>query len=711
MGGFLMAVYCKQLMNMDKYLVFQELARTGYQTIYTKDINEQTHLSYFNGLMNILRDGIENEKVQKMIINVVWDDGQQLELNIMDLYLNLIMWRSIVDLQVPIEPFHLFMPDDITQNDIKSFIDNRFLIAYRDERNILYERGYDPETANIILNQCIDNGVYGLSFIDEFSMFLMNTINIEDDIALGKKNPKLYELLHHDFSNVPIEKVKDETMKVTREIMNIIKNSEHCLSDSFRACEGVNPKQYREYETCIGTKQDGKGSAFPTMIKNSFVNGGVNTTESFFIESYSGRLAQIIAKCNVGTSGAFARILGLNNRDSFLHPDPRYVCDSRNFEQIVIKDASYLYSFEGRYYRTHPLGMEKCLTVKDTHLIGKMLYFRSPMKCASAARGQGICHRCYGKLAATNASINIGQFAAEALSSKLTQKQLSAKHLLESAIVALQWCDAFDKFFEVEFNAIVLKDEVNYTGMKLIIDPNDIKLESEEDNYDYNEFINSFEVVDATGESFLIYTQNNDPIYISHELNDIIRRLNRDVVEGDKLSIPLEKLGNDPVFMMNLTNNEFSATLEKIKTIINLDKVTTSFNTHQLLQEFIAAVKDGGLGINAVHLEVILMNQLRNKNDILSNPDWSVQNEECQVITLNHALTNNPSITVSLMYRVSNTYYNPLSFKKHKASYLDLLFMEKPQFVFQNEGLYNPMNKPQDFFEKQPVQLVKWNNK
>ena len=56
MGGFLMAVYCKQLVNMDNYLVFQELARTGYQTIYTKDINEQTHLSYFNGLMNILRD-------------------------------------------------------------------------------------------------------------------------------------------------------------------------------------------------------------------------------------------------------------------------------------------------------------------------------------------------------------------------------------------------------------------------------------------------------------------------------------------------------------------------------------------------------------------------------------------------------------------------------------------------------------------------------
>lgn len=706
-----MAVYCEKLCNMDNYLVFQDLARTGYQVIYTKDINSETHLSYFNGLMNILRDGIEEESVQKMIINVVWEDGQQLELNIMDLYFNLVMWRSMVDLAVPIEPWHLFDPDDITQDDIKSYIDNRFLIAYRDEYNVLYERGYDPETSNIILNQCIDNGVYGFSFIDEFAMYLMNTINIEDDINLCKENPKFYELLHHDFSNVAIENIKDETMKVTREIMSIIKNSDHCLSDSFRSKEGVNPKQYREYESCIGTKQDGKGSAFPTMIPNSFINGGVNTTESFFIESYSGRLAQIIAKCNVGTSGAFARILGLNNRDSYLHPNPKYVCDSRNFEQIIIKDASYLYTFEGRYYRTHPLGIEKCLTVKDTHLVGKMLYFRSPMKCASAARGEGICHRCYGKLAATNASINIGQFAAEALSSKLTQKQLSAKHLLESSIVALEWCEDFDKFFEVEFNAIVLKEDTDYSNLKLIIDPKDIKLESEEDDYDYNEFINSFEVIDEDNNSYLIYTKNNDPIYISNELNDIIRKLNRDAVEGDKLSIPLEKLGNDPVFMMNLMNNEFSATLERIKTTINLEAVTTSFDTHQLLQEFIAAVKDGGLGVNAVHLEVILMNQLRNKDDILLTPDWTVQNEECQVITLNHALTNNPSITVSLMYRVSNTYYNPLSFKKHKASFLDLLFMEKPQFVFQNDGLYQPKNPKQDFFEKRPLKIVDWADK
>ena len=63
------------------------------------------------------------------------------------------------------------------------------------------------------------------------------------------------------------------------------------------------------------------------------------------------------------------------------------------------------------------------------------------------------------------------------------------------------------------------------------------------------------------------------------------------------------------------------------------------------------------------------------------------------------------------MYRVSNTYYNPLSFKKHKASYLDLLFMEKPQMVFQNEGLYKPKKPKQDFFERQPIKLVDWANK
>ena len=54
------------------------------------------------------------------------------------------------------------------------------------------------------------------------------------------------------------------------------------------------------------------------------------------VESAKGRQAQIYSKNNVGTSGAFARILGLNNRDTRLHPSPNYVCNTRHYIQIII---------------------------------------------------------------------------------------------------------------------------------------------------------------------------------------------------------------------------------------------------------------------------------------------------------------------------------------------------------------------------------------
>lgn len=701
-----MAQYAEQLVNYNNYYVYQDLVNTGIQNVYTRDLTNTNYNDYFMGLMNIFRDGIETEEVQCMMINIIFDDGQELLLNIMDYFFNLIMWRSIIDLQLFIQPTDLFIPENITQDVIKNWIDDNFLIKYRDETNILKERGFDSEMSNIILNQCIDNSSYEYSYIDEFAFYLLNTINLEDDIALGKVNPRFYQLLHGDYSGVPVESVKNEGMKATSEVVDIISNSEHCLRDSFRAKEGINPKQYREFEINRGVKPDGQGSVFPILINSSFVNASKFDLGVFFTESFTGRLAQIIAKCNVGTAGAFGRILGLNNRDSILYPDPNYVCDSKAFEIIIIKDASYLYSFEGRYYRTHPLGMEKCLSINDKHLIGQKLYFRSPMKCASASRGKGVCYRCYGKLAYTNASINIGQYAAEVISSRLTQKQLSAKHLLEALVIALRWIKDFEQFFDVEYNTVKLKENIEIEGYKILIDPEGIHLESEEDNYSYNEYVNMFEVETPIGQCIPIYTLDNNNIYLSNILNDIIRKLGNDAIEGNKLAIPFGELVDEPIFAMNLTNNEFSAVLERIKHIINLESVTTSYDTHQLLQEFNDAVKEGGLGTTSVHLEIILMNQLRNVDNILDTPHWEIEGEECSILTLNQALTNNPSITVSMQYKLSNIYYNPLSFKKNKASYLDLLFMERPQLYFQNEGLYNrPKVKPS---KKKPINLVSW---
>ena len=52
----------------------------------------------------------------------------------------------------------------------------------------------------------------------------------------------------------------------------------------------------------------------------------------------------------------------------------------------------------------------------------------------------GVCYKCYGKLAYTvfdrkqKIGINIGRIAVEVVTAKLTQMQLSVKHILEAII-------------------------------------------------------------------------------------------------------------------------------------------------------------------------------------------------------------------------------------------------------------------------------------
>ena len=89
---------------------------------------------------------------------------------------------------------------------------------------------------------------------------------------------------------------------------------------------------------------------------------------------------------------------------------------------------------------------------------------------------------------------------------------------------------------------------------------------------------------------------------------------------------------------------------------------------------------EGGLSIDAVHLEVILSHQCKREDSNLLEPEWELENAPYRMISLNEALKDNPSITVSLMYKdINKLLYYPLSFKKTAPSVLDLFYMTKPQ--------------------------------
>jgi hypothetical protein len=106
-------------------------------------------------------------------------------------------------------------------------------------------------------------------------------------------------------------------------------------------------------------------------------------------------------------------------------------------------------------------------------------------------------------------------------------------------------------------------------------------------------------------------------------------------------------------------------------------------------------VVEGNLDIDSVHLEVILANQIVDPSNIMKKPNWNDPAAKYKMFTLNQALTNNPSVIISLLYKdLHRVLYNPLTFKKNSPSFFDLFFAEQPQ-VYMSD----------DLIEDSPIEL------
>lgn len=700
------------LTNYKNYGPLVSLIQTGKLKINTDDITNDTWNDYYTAIINIMKDGIETDFVHKTKIDVVFGDTKvKCKLTIPDLLFNIIMWYLIIRLGEKIMPNHLFFDTAITNGTIKDFIDKNFIIPHR--KSVSFRH----------MNNLIDDTLHSFMDIDNFSAYLASTINLEDFISLMNASPEFDKLMHIDLSDVPLENVKDVGMELTNRGVELIENSkkimgfEHCLADSLRAKEGTNIKQLKEFAFSIGTKPDGKGGAHPIAINSSYLNGGLNQLAYQFIDSAASRYAQIITKDKVGDSGKFARIVGLNSTDSVLYDDPEYDCHTNNLLALTISSKKFLELYRDRWYRLYPDGPEYLCKGTETELIGKTVYFRSPEKCASEARGHGVCFKCYGMLAYTNRNVKPGKMAAELFTNKTTQERLSAKHLLETIIKKFHWNENFHRFIDV--NSIVLtlnKDTEMSNKWFILIDPEDIVLENDvdykksididedseeethEEDTNYNEYVTKF-YIGHEGSDELFDIQGEEEkykMYISNSLNNLIRS-NGIPTPDRKIKLLFSDIEDTSLFFIRIENNDIGKSLKDIEALMDNKEITSSHTAESLTQGIIEAAIEGNLGIMAVHYEILIMNQIRSIHSNLQKPDWDIPNEKYNILTLKRALFDHPSVTVSLLYQnLGLALYYPLTFKKTKPSFMDLFFMQKPQNFFSDtSNIVNTTKKPE----------------
>ena len=258
---------------------------------------------------------------------------------------------------------------------------------------------------------------------------------------------------------------------------------------------------------------------------------------------------------------------------------------------------------------------------------------------------------------------------------------------------------------DVNSNCISLDIEIPTKGFHILIDPEDIDSENDliedadEDIEDiYNEFITKFYIKTPTGEEILINSTSNDKLFLSNTLNGIIRK--KAIQDNGRFSIPFSQIQDVPLFFIVLHNNDLMKALEDVKDCIDKNDTTRAkgMTKDKLTNRFIETIITSNLDIQSIHLEVILMNQIRSDDDVLEKPNWDMPNAGYEILTLKQALDKNPSITISLLNeKLEKTFYAPLTYRKHAPSFVDLFFMEQPQMFIDNKDMIDGTVEYKDY--------------
>jgi predicted nucleic acid-binding Zn-ribbon protein len=255
----------------------------------------------------------------------------------------------------------------------------------------------------------------------------------------------------------------------------------------------------------------------------------------------------------------------------------------------------------------------------------------------------------------------------------------------------MHWTGGFNELFNVEYNQISLKDEVNYRGYTLVIEDDfedDDDEELSDSDIELSTYVLYFDVITPDGTRLTIKSSENDNevenIYLHQDLIDYMNSVG--VNDDGVYELDMNKMKSMQLFVIDVKNNELSRTMKSIKNIIDNKKSTKSYDRNSILADFIKTNLSGNIKINSVHFEILLMNQMRSGEDYLELPEWNTHNVNYQILTLNESLRNSRSISVRLQAsQISRSLVHSSNRRLKATSNMDVFAMEQPQKFIGNE--------------------------
>lgn len=507
------------------------------------------------------------------------------------------------------------------------------------------------------------------------SPVLLDFLELERDNKDARRfmNIQLQQNLQFD----EVEKIFNSVKALLSKCMS--KHPEVGMHNYINAESGVNMKQFTQSFGMIGLKPDLDGSIIKHAVETSYYHGMTSDLDHF-IDCKGTRKALIVNATMVSVAGYLNQKLTLLLMDTLLTDEDNDDCHSKHPIIYNVDSEAKLKLIDDRYYYNinddgsidfDNLNYIDTDDKKSFVLVGKKIALRTPETCA--CKGNKVCSVCYGKkLHAVNKDIHAGIYAVLCLMDILTQRLLSAKHLLTTHATKIEWPDDIKNNFSISFDSLSFNSEDN---IKITIPSITM------DNYDDEK--------EAFGISeFTMQVGNNEPktvqspvvLYVSDEFvkseSMIVNLSEYDTVDTVVIdSSKIDDFENQPIFTFIQGNTELSTGLQNIIDLIDnsdhLGLTTYEEITNKFADLLIAAEINKSMQL--VHAEMIikeLIYDLNGKKIDFSNEDVP----EYEVMRVGKAVLNKP-LSISLSFERIATQLGELeTYAKEDPSIYDELY-------------------------------------
>lgn len=736
----------KEIPVFDPRLVSEELTDTAKEIM--KKLDEKIFIiekydtieSYDDAIETLtvsMCHGFEHKEFRDHVVQYKFKDVPTEDVKWMtfrDFIISFIMWRPMICLD-PDNLDESFIIEHerlkkLGRNSIKEYFDEKYVANYS-RRSPRYPN-LSPTEYKYLLSEVLGETTFLIAkTAGTFSQFFGISSSIEIFMDLGKRMPEIAEMMHYkiDESLQPSE-IEANMNNVMNDFISSVINDErfNVLKPLIMQKDtGLNIKQLRDLCINIGLKPDEMGRTIAKPVNTNYLNG-LQSLSDYYIDAISGRKAAIINYEFMGKTGHLLILTAIVASAAKLSTTVMD-CGSTNNIPIMIASEKHLERMDGRRYRFRGDDEYHILNSrKDKHLIGEVLYFRSPITCC--ARNNGVCRECYGELYYTNIdNYATGIFSATYIMNPVMQGLLSVKHHQITNTLTIAFKPEFDNFFEIMATDIVIKqsgvDEVS--DYSLILRREDIKTTGDDDDIeiDYSGadkkrrrrrkkktvehseesgngdngdddfslalsyYVTRFEVAKN------LHTKDVETEYIEFEdvdskslflhTNFISRMFPGKDERGDYLYIDLEDINPDEfIFVVDVYNNEVTKPMKQIEHLLNTKSHEDCDTIEDMVNKMIQLLIDAGIDAMSVHGEMIIRELIRSSTNILKRPNFNrvIMRQDYQILTINMALKQSPAINTGLstQYLKAQLVSMNTTFMKNAESIFDPYFNPLPDY-------------------------------